>query len=111
MREIDSRFPKEHRPSVKKDKDNTYWEHHNEASKDKKKAKSHPLSSANQPQTQASMKDKCHESRQGYPATGVNATEVAKKDKDKAKDLNHIKCNTYQQKGHYAKKCPEKPKN
>ena len=51
IKEIDSRCPKVHRPLVKKDKDNAYWEYHNEASKDKEKAKSHPLSSANQPQT------------------------------------------------------------
>ena len=112
IREIDSRCPKRHKPSVKKDKNNAYWEHHNEASnKDKKKAKSHPSSSANQLQTQASKKDKRHGNWQGHLATGVNATEVAKKNKDKAKDLSHIECYTYKQKGYYANKCPKKPKN
>ena len=54
IREIDSKYPKKHKPLVKIDKDDTYWEHCNETSKDKEKAKSHLLSSANQPQTQAS---------------------------------------------------------
>ncbi len=43
-------------------------------------------------------------------ATGVNATKVAKKDKA-PKDLSHIECYTYHQKGHYVTKCPDKPKN
>ena len=60
IREIDSRCPKEHRPSVKKDKDDAYWEYYDEAFKDKKKAKSHLLSFANPPQTQAFKKDKHH---------------------------------------------------
>ncbi len=49
-KEIDSRCPKGYRPSVKKDKDDTYWEQRNEVSnKDKEKAKSHnPSSFANQ---------------------------------------------------------------
>ena len=112
IREIDSRCPKKHRSLVKKDKDNTYQEHRDEASnKDKEKAKSHLLSSANQPQTQASKKNKCHGSRQDHPAAEVNATEVVKKDKNKAKDLSHIECYTCKQKGHYANKCPKKPKN
>ena len=76
-----------------KDKDNAYREYRNEASnKDKKKAKSHPLSSANQSQTQDSKKDNYYGGWQGHPATGVNATKVAKKNKDKAKNLSHIKC-------------------
>ena len=111
IKEIDSRCLKKHRPSVKKNKDDTYWEHCNEAFKDKEKAKFHSLSSTNQPQTQASKKKKRHGSWRGHPATGVNATEVAKKDKDKAKDLSQIKCYTYKQKGHYANKCFKKPKN
>ncbi len=69
----------------------------------------HNSSSANQLQIQASKKDKRH--WEDHPATGVNATEVAKKDKDKAKDLSHIKYYTCKQKGHYANKCPEKVKN
>ena len=56
IREINSRCPKKHRPSIKKDKNDAYWEHRNEVFKDKKKAKSHLSSSANQPQTQASKK-------------------------------------------------------
>ncbi len=113
-REIDSRCPKGFRPSVKKDKDEANREHR-DRDKDKDKAKPHNPSSANsQPQTQASKKDKRHGNhRGGHPATEVNATEIAKKDKDKdkAKDLSHIKCYTYKQKGHYANKCPEKSKN
>ncbi len=51
VREIDSRYPKIHRPSAKKDKEDTYRKPCNEASnKDKDKAKSHnSSSSANQP--------------------------------------------------------------
>ena len=102
IREIDSRCLEEHRPSVKKDKDDAYWNYRNEASnKNKEKVKSHPLSSANQPQTQVSKKDKRHGSRRGYLATGVNVTEVAKKDKDKAKNLSHIECYTHKQKSYY----------
>ena len=90
IREIDSKCPKKHRPSVKQDKDDAYQEHRKEASKDKEKTKSYLLFSANQPQTQASKKDKRHRSWRDHPATKVNATEVAKKNKDKAKDLSHI---------------------
>ena len=52
-REIDSRCPKRYKPSVKKNKDNAYWEQRNEAiNRDKEKAKSYNLfSSTNQPQT------------------------------------------------------------
>ncbi len=92
VRNIDARYPKGHRPSTKKDKEDIYRESQNKASKDKNKAKSHNSStSANQPQTQASKKDK-RGHRGGYgghPATGVNATKVAKKDKA-PKDLSHI---------------------
>ncbi len=50
VREIDSRCTKGHRPSAKKDKEDTYREPQNEASKDKDKTKSHSSStSANQP--------------------------------------------------------------
>ncbi len=52
VREIDSRCLKGHRPSVKKNKEDTYREPRDEASKDKEKAKSHnSFTSANQPQT------------------------------------------------------------
>ncbi len=113
VRDIDARCPKGHRPSAKKDKEDTYREPQNEASKNKDKAKSYNSStSANQPQTQASKKNKrgCQGGHGGHPATGVNATEVAKKDKA-PKDLRHIECYTCHQKGHYATKCPDKPKN
>ncbi len=114
-REIDSRCPKGYRPSVKKDKDDAYRKQRNEASnRDKEKAKSHNLSSsANQPQTQASnFKKRQRKGRGGgHSAIGVNATVVAKKDKDKAKDLSHVKCYTCKQKGHYVNKCFDKPKN
>ena len=111
IREIDSRCSQGHRQSVKKDKNDTYWEYRNQTSKDKVKAKSHPLSSFNQPQTQAFKKNKRYGSRQGHSAIRVNATGVAKKDKGKAKDLSHTKCYNCKQKGHYIKKYPEKPKN
>ena len=93
IREIDFRYLKKHRLLVKKDKDNAYQEDRNGTSnKDKEKAKSYPSSSANQLQTQAFKKNKRYESGRGHPATGVNATKVTKKDKDKAKDLSHIEC-------------------
>ncbi len=113
VRDINARCSKGHCSSAKKDKENTYWEPQNEASKDKDKAKSHSSStSANQPQTQASKKDKrgCWGGHGGHSATGVNATEIAKKDKA-PKDLSHIECYTCHQKGHYTTKCPNKPKN
>ncbi len=113
VRGIDVRCLKGHRPLAKKDKEDTYREPQSEASKDKDKAKSHSSStSANQPQTQAPKKD--NRGRRGghggHSATGVNATEVAKKDKA-PKDLSHIECYTCHQKGHYAIKCPNQPKN
>ena len=96
---------------TKKDKNNASWEHRNEIFyKDKNKTKSYNSSSANQPQTQATKKDKCG-CRENYLAIVVNATEIVKKNKDKAKDLSHIKCYTCKQKGYYANKCPEKSKN
>ncbi len=52
VRDIDASCPKSHCLSAKKDKEDTYWEPQNEASKDKDKAKSHSSSnSANQPKT------------------------------------------------------------
>ncbi len=107
-REIDCKCPKGYRPLVKKDDIN--WEHQDEASnKNKDKAKSHNFFSTNQPQTQAFKKDKYYESHwRGHSITRVNATKVAKKDKDKAKDLGHIEYHTCKQKSHYANKCPEK---
>ncbi len=108
MKDIDARCLKVHRPSAKKDKKDTYWEPRNKVF-NKNKAKSNSSAAANQPQTQASKKDK-YSRREGHPATGVNATKVAKKDKV-PKDLSHIKCYTCHQKGHYATKYLEKPKN
>ncbi len=95
IRKIDSKCLKDYRPLAKKDKEDTYWEPRDETSnKDKDKAKSHNFSSsANQPQTKAPKKDKCRWG--GHPATRVNATKVPKKDKDKTKDLSHVKCYTY----------------
>ena len=110
VRNIDARCPKDHRPSAKKDKENTYQEPQNKASKNKNKAKSHnSFTSANQPQTQVPKKDK--RSRWGgHLAIGVNATKVAKKDKA-PKNLSHIKCYICHQKSYYATKYPDKPKN
>ncbi len=110
IRDSDIRCPKGYCLSAKKDKEDTYQELQNEASKDKDKAKSYSSSTyADQPQTQAPKKNK-RGCRGGHPATGVNATEVAKKDKA-PKDLSHIECYTCHQKGHYATKCPDKPNN
>ena len=43
-------------------------------------------------------------------ATGVSVTNVVKKEKDKTKDLSHIKCYTCKQKHHNANKYLDKPK-
>ena len=56
VREIDSKCLKGYCLSVKKDKEDVNREHHDKASKDKDKAKSHTPSSTNQPQAQASKK-------------------------------------------------------
>ncbi len=110
VRDIDASCPKGHCPSAKKDKENTYREPQNEASKDKDKAKSHNSSTpANQPQIQATKKNK-RSCWGGHSATGVNTTKVAKKEKA-PKDLSHIEYYTCHQKGHYATKYPDKPKN
>ncbi len=91
VREIDSRCPKGYCLLAKKDKENTYWVPRDETfNKDKNKAKPHNFSSsANQPQTQDLKKNK-RGCRGGHLATAVNAIKVAKKDEDKAKDLNHL---------------------
>ena len=111
IRKIDCKCPKGYRLLVKNNKKNANWEHYNKASsKDKEKAKSHNSSSANQSHAQASKKYQKSWQR-GPSGTGVNATKVAKKDKDKAKNLSHVKCYTCKQKGHYTKRCPKKLKN
>ncbi len=113
VREIDFKCLKGHCPLAKKDKKDIYREPRNKASnKDKHKAKFQNSSvSANQTQTQAPKKNK-RGSRGGHPATGINATEVAKKDKNKTpKNLSYVKCYTCHQKGHYVNKCLEKSKN
>ncbi len=108
VKEIDSRYPKDHCPLTKKDKEDTYQEPRDEASKDKNIAKSYNSStSTNQPQIQASKKEKHSRwgGHGGILATEVNTTKVAKKYKEKVlKDLNQVKCYTCHQKGHYANK-------
>ena len=95
---------------VKKNKKDTNWKQRNEtSSKHKEKTKSHNPFLANQPQAQASKKRQCW--RGGPLATRVNTIKVAKKDKDKAKDLNHIKYYICKQKDHHASKYPKKAKN
>ncbi len=108
VKNINAKCPKGYHLSAKKDKEDTYRESHDKAS-NKNKAKFNSSASANQPQTQAPKKDKrgCWG---GHPATGVNATEIAKKNKA-SKHLSHIEYYTYHQKSHYAIKCPDKPKN
>ncbi len=109
-REINFRCLKGYRLLVKKDKDDTNWEHRDKAPKDK--VKSHNFSSANQPQTQASKKDRYQKNwRGGHPATKVNTIKVVKKEIDKTMDLSHIKCYICKQKGHYANKSLKKSKN
>ena len=75
-----------------------------------KRAKSYNPFSANQPQAQASKKRQ-KSWRAGLLAIGVNITEVAKKDKDKAKDLSIVECYTCKQKGYYASRYLKKLKN
>lgn len=76
-------------------------------------AKSHNSSTfTNQPQNQALKKDKRNhwEEHKDYLATRVNATKVPKNDKA-LKDLSYVKCYICYQKGHYANKRLNKPKN
>ncbi len=81
--EIDSRCPKGYRPTKKDESSRD----HRDGDKAKSSHTSPPANSSQpqtQTQTQTSKKDKRHQgSRRGHPATGVNTTEVAKKDKDK----------------------------
>ncbi len=109
MIEINSRCLRGYRPTVKKDKDNINREHRDETPKFK--ARFHNSFSANQPQTQTPKKDKRGSRQGGHPATKVNVNEIAKKNKDKAKNRSHIKYYTCKQKDHYANKCLEKSKN
>lgn len=106
IKEINSKYPKNHCPSAKKDKKNKYWEICNKVSKNKNKTKFYNSSSANQSQIQTPKKNKYYQG--DYLVTGVNTTKIAKKNKNKTKDLSYIKCYTYKQKGHYANKCPKK---
>lgn len=46
-----------------------------------------------------------------YLVTGVNAIKMIKENKDKTKDLSHIKFYTCKQIGHYANRYLKKPKN
>ena len=90
-------------------------EQYNETSnKDKKKTKSYnPLFSTNQPQILAYNSKKCQRKGQRgvYLATKVNVTKVSKKNKDKAKDLSHVKYYICKQKDYYTNKCFDKQKN
>lgn len=47
----------------------------------------------------------------GYPASRINTIKVGKKEKDKVKNLNYIKCYICKQKDHYVNKCLKKSKN
>lgn len=58
---------------------------------------------------QAPIKDK-GDCRRDHPITMVNATKIAKKDKDKAKNRSHIKYYICKQKDYYANKCPKSKK-
>lgn len=108
VRKIDSKCLKSHSLSSKKDKKDIQGKHHNEASKDREKAKSCTPSITNQPQDSK----KRHRGYQGNcSATEVNTTKVVKKEKFKAKDLSHVKYYICKQKSHYANKCSDKPKN
>lgn len=106
-RKIDSRYTKSYKPLVKKDKNDIDWEHQDEVpKKNKDKTKFDNVSfTNNQPQIQAFEKEQCHGNRWGHSVTEVNTTEVAKNEKDKVKNLSHIKWYTYKQKGHYTNKC------
>ena len=100
--QIDFKCLKSYRPLVKKDKEDINWEHCKEASsKDKEKAKSHNPFFANQPQAQTSKKRQGRW-QQGFSATGVYAINVAKKNKDKVKNLSHVECYISKQKGYHA---------
>ncbi len=111
IKQITSWCPKSYRPLVKKDKNDANREHRN---RNKDKAKfSNPLPANSQLQTPSLHKDKCHRNYRGHLATEVIATKMAKKNKDKnkIKNLSHIKCYICKQKSHYAIKCLKKSKN
>ena len=111
VRKIDSKCPKGYNLLVKKDKKDANQEHCNKAfSKKKEKAKSHNPFFINQPQA-PTCKNLQWNWQRGPAATGVNATKVIKKNKDKAKDLSYVEYYIYKQKSHYASRCPKKPKN
>ena len=94
IREINSGYLKEYKPSIKKNKEyKANWKYQN---KNKNKVKSHNLSFANsQSQTQIFKKNKSHYEKD-HSAIRVNITKIAKKNKDKnkAKNLSYIKCYT-----------------
>lgn len=94
----------------KKEKNNANQENWD---KSKDKAMFHNVSCTNsQPQAQVFKKDKCHKSRQrDHLGAGVYVTKVAKINKDKAKNMSHIKCYTCKQKRYIINKCPKKLKN
>ncbi len=94
-KEIDSRCLRHYRPLVKKDKDDANYKYRDKAPKDK--AKSYNFFSANQSQTQTSKKNKRGSHWGDHLVNKVNTTKVVKKDKDKVKDLSHIKYYTYKQ--------------
>lgn len=110
VKEIDFSYLNYHRLLVKKEKNNVYWKYCNKTfNKDKKKAKSHNLSFANQPLTQPSKKYQGW--RGSHLIIGINANNIANNHQNMAKDLSHVNCYIYKLKGYYAKKCQENSKN
>ncbi len=108
-----SRYPKGYIAIIK---NKSSWDHRDNKAKssyNSPPANASQSQTQTQTQTQASKKNTCHQRSHsgGNFATGVNTIKVAKKDKDKAKNLSYIKYYTYKQKVYYINKCPEKPKN
>ena len=105
--EIDFRCPRDHRLSVKKNKENANQELWDRDHKNKDKTKSHNFFSIkNQPQ--ASKKNKRRSPQRDLLVIRVNGTKI---DKNKAKDLSHIMCYICKEKGHYTNKCSKMSKN
>ena len=118
-RDMDSRCPRGNRPTRKEKKDSSGKNKSTDSvpadtSSGKQSSSTQQTSSANP------KKDQDHQQgsrrrggrrRQGqghdFPATGVNASTVKKE----VKDISQVECYNCHRKGHYATKCPQRPKN
>ena len=116
-RDMDSRCPRGNRPARKEEKDSKNKSADSasaDTSSGKQSSSTQQTSSANPKKDQDHQRGSRQQGdrqRQGQshdsPATGVNASTVKKE----VKDISQVKCYNCHQKGHYATKCPQRPKN